>query len=67
MDVSTKVQSFGAVEVAGIYECMNCFSAEHSFAVGQRAPLCDNCKRQVTWVLQRASAPSKRESWPVIN
>lgn len=66
--MNPRIQSFDTVAQSGTYECMNCFSAEHTFVTGQQAPLCDNCRRHVTWELKRAKQDGpERKEWPVID
>lgn len=48
------VSTYSDVERPGIYRCMTCDDAEQVLRIGEEAPLCDNCKRPVTWQYFRA-------------
>ncbi len=57
MHTSLKVTTSETVHVPGVYRCLTCEDAEMILFEGEMAPVCDNCKRPVSWELRRP--PSK--------
>jgi hypothetical protein len=68
MNTRVMVPSFAEVPQSGTYQCGNCFNAERRLDAGTKAPLCANCKREVSWLLLRlvSDDDEKRNKWPLV-
>lgn len=58
MLTSEKVTTSEIVQQDGIYRCLTCEDADMILFAGETAPMCDNCRRPVSWELRRL--PAKR-------
>jgi hypothetical protein len=55
MKTIERVTTTEPAPVSGVYRCLTCEDADMILFEGERAPMCDNCKRPVSWELRRVS------------